>query len=425
MIAFSGNAPPQLAIARRLLERGHEVRVLAHRAARERVLSTGAEFVAFERSFSDMDLTRRETDTIRDWESRTHLGGQLHLLRGVMFEFVEDVALDCREALEAWPADAVVFDWMLTGAPIAAEWAGLPAAAIVHCPYMFPVKGAPPVGVGLRPWPGPLGRMRDSLLTGFGERLCAAQGEPVIARARERFGLAPLGSWREQVLGVQGVYAMTAPELDFAAAGPLPPNVHFVGPAFEPYPDQWVDPWPEHERDPLVLISFSTSYMDQRALLQRVLDAVAELPARALLTLGPALRGEPLRLPANARAVDYVPHRTVLPHASLTVTHAGWQTINASLAEGVPIVCVPSGRDQPDNAARVIARKAGVKVSKRASTRRLRRVIAGALADDSLRQGAAAMAAALGRSDGAQLVAEHVERIVDSTGRASARGSRA
>jgi UDP:flavonoid glycosyltransferase YjiC (YdhE family) len=416
MIAFSGNAPPQLAIARRLLQRGHEVTVLAHRAARERVLATGAGFVAFERSFPDMDLTRRETDTMRDWEPRTRAGALMRLIKGVVFGFVGDVALDCRDALDAWPADAVVFDWMLTGAPIAAERAGLPAVAIVHCPYMFPVRGAPPVGFGLRPWSGPLGRLRDGLLAGVGDRLLAAHGEPAIARARQRFGLPPLRSWQEQVLGVEAICAMTAPELDFAACGRLPSNVHYVGPAFEPYPRQWDDPWPEGERDPLVLISFSTSYMDQRAVVQRVLDAVAELPVRALLTLGPALASEPLRLPPNARAADYVPHRAVLPHASLMVTHAGWQTINATLAEAVPLVCVPDGRDQPDNAARVLARKAGVKVSKRASTLELRRAIAAALADDSLRQGAAAMAAALGRSDGAQVVVEHVERIVGARG---------
>ena len=36
LIAFSGNAPPQLAVTRELVERGHEVRVLAHRATHGR-----------------------------------------------------------------------------------------------------------------------------------------------------------------------------------------------------------------------------------------------------------------------------------------------------------------------------------------------------------------------------------------------------
>jgi UDP:flavonoid glycosyltransferase YjiC (YdhE family) len=81
LIAFSGNAPPQLAVTRELVERGHEVRVLAHRATRERVERTGAEFVEFRRTFPDMDITRRETDTLRDWEPRTPVGYVRALLK--------------------------------------------------------------------------------------------------------------------------------------------------------------------------------------------------------------------------------------------------------------------------------------------------------------------------------------------------------
>jgi UDP:flavonoid glycosyltransferase YjiC (YdhE family) len=150
--------------------------------------------------------------------------------------------------------------------------------------------------------------------------------------------------------------------------------------------------------------------MDQQALAQRALDAVAGLPVRALLTAGPALDAQALRVPANASVVAYVPHRTVFPHAALVVTHAGWQTINAALADGVPLVCVPDGRDQPDNAARVVACGAGVRVRKNASPDKLRRVVARALADAKLKRGAEKMAHALA-ADGAVEVVERVERL--------------
>ena len=174
---------------------------------------------------------------------------------------------------------------------------------------------------------------------------------------RAEHGLAPLKDYFDQVLGARAIYVMTAPELDFSSKAELPANVHYVGPAFEPFQKDWESPWPEENTDPLVLLSFSTSYMDQGALAQRVLDAVAGLPVRALLTAGPALDASRLRIPANARTVAFVPHRTVLPHASLMVTHAGWQTVNAALADGVPLVCIPDARDQPDNAARVRVRE--------------------------------------------------------------------
>ncbi|MGA9315109.1 MAG: nucleotide disphospho-sugar-binding domain-containing protein [Solirubrobacteraceae bacterium] len=411
LIAFSGNAPPQLAVTRELVERGHEVRVLAHRATRERVQGTGAEFVEFRRTFPDMDITRRETDTLRDWEPRTPVGYLRALLKNALFAFVEDVARDCVELLEDWPAEVVVFDWMLIGAAIAAERAGLPAVTLVHCPYTLPVDGAPPMGLGLQPMPGRLGVLRDRFLRAAVSRVLATSGQPPVNRARVEQGLAPLQNWEDQLLGVQAIYMMTAPELDFSSRGRLPANVHYMGPAFEPYTHKWESPWPETNTDPLVLISFSTSYMNQRALVQRALDAVGELPVRALLTAGPALEIGQLRIPTNARTVAFIPHRTVLPHAALVVTHAGWQTINAALADGVPLVCVPDGRDQPDNAARVVACGAGVRVRKNTSPSKLRRVIAQALEDQALKRGAERMAEALGRNDGALAVAEAVERL--------------
>jgi MGT family glycosyltransferase len=185
--------------------------------------------------------------------------------------------------------------------------------------------------------------------------------------------------------------------------------VQYVGPAFEPFEKNWTSPWPRANTDPLVIVSFSTSYMNQQALVQRVLDAIGGLPVRALLTAGPALQTGPLRIPANTRTVDFLAHRTVLPHSSLLITHAGWQTINAALTEGVPLVCIPDGRDQPDNAARVLAAGAGVRVSKSASPQELRKVIAGALEDPAIRRGAQAMSLALRRQDGARAVVDSLE----------------
>jgi MGT family glycosyltransferase len=409
LLAFSGNAPPQLALTRELIERGHEVRVMAHSAARERIEGTGAEFVAIRRWLPDLDITHPETDPFRDWEARTPLGAAKRM-RDAPIAPLPDATREFVGVLDDWSADVVVFDWLFNGAAVAAEHAGIPAVALVHCPYPFPVRGAPPLFSGLKPIGGALGAARDSLLNAMTHRFLAA-GLPVLNRVRAEHGLAPLKDWGDQVLGARAVYVMTAPELDFSSKAQLPTNVHYVGPAFEPFQKDWESPWPEENTDPLVLLSFSTSYMDQGALAQRALDAVAGLPVRALLTAGPALDASRLRIPANARTVAFVPHRAVLPHASLMVTHAGWQTVNAALADGVPLVCIPDARDQPDNAARVVFVNAGVRVGKKSSPGKLRGVIAGALEDRSIKQGARAMADALARSDGATVMADALERL--------------
>lgn len=423
LMAFSGNAPPQLAVTRELVTRGHEVRVLAHRAARARIESTGARFVEFCRCQPDFDITRRETDSLRDWDARTRFGAGMRLLRNGLFAFVVDASRDCAEALEDWPADVVVFDWMLTGAAIAAEGADLPAVALAHCPYPLPVPGVPPLFSGLSPVHGPLGRGRDRLLNGAAAWMLG-HGLPLVNKARAEQSLRPIGDWSAQLLGAHAIYVMTSPELDFSSTARLPANVQYVGPAFEPYAGDWRSPWPQANCDPLVVISFSTSYMNQQALAQRVLDAVDGLAVRALLTTGPALADAALRIPANVRTAAFVPHRSVFPQAALVITHAGWQTVNAALADGVPLLCMPDGRDQPDNAARVVFAGAGVRVRKNATPRRLRQTIAAALADPALKRGARAMADAQARSDGAVAIAGELERLAAGRLRATARARR-
>ncbi len=409
LLAFSGSAPPQLALTRELVERGHEVRVVAHSAARARIERTGAEFVAIRDWLPDLDITRPETDPIRDWEARTPLGAAKRM-RDAPIAPLRAATRENVELLDGWSPDVVVFDWQFIAAPIAAERAGIPAVALVHCPYPFPVPGAPPLFSGQKPLGGPLGAARDGMLNAVTRRFMAA-GLPMLNDVRAEHGLTPLKDWNDQVLGVRAIYVMTAPELDFSSKAQLPANVHYVGPAFEPFEKEWESPWPSDNTDPLVLISFSTSYMNQLALAQRVLDAVGGLRVRALLTAGPALDPRQLRIPDNAHSVPFVSHRTVLPHTTLVVTHAGWQTVNAALADGVPLVCIPDGRDQPDNAVRVVAAHAGVRAAKKSSPEKLRRVISAALEDRSIKQGAQEMAGALARSDGATVIADELERL--------------
>jgi UDP:flavonoid glycosyltransferase YjiC (YdhE family) len=54
---------------------------------------------------------------------------------------------------------------------------------------------------------------------------------------------------------------------------------------------------------------------------------------------------------------------------------------------------------------------AGVRVSKKSSPEKLRRVISRALEDQSIKRGARAMADALARSDGVTVIANELERL--------------
>ena len=88
---------------------------------------------------------------------------------------------------------------------------------------------------------------------------------------------------------------------------------------------------------------------------------------RGLVTTGPAIPTGSIDAPANVTVVERAPHSEVLRHASAVVTHAGHGTVLKALAAGVPVVALPLGRDQLDNAARVAHHGAGLKLKPKAS----------------------------------------------------------
>lgn len=84
--------------------------------------------------------------------------------------------------------------------------------------------------------------------------------------------------------------------------------------------------------------------------------AIAErLDRRAVLFTGtPAVRAQlPEHLPESVRLVDYAPHAAVFPYAAAIVHHGGIGTSTEALRAGRPMLVVPHGFDQFDNAARL------------------------------------------------------------------------
>jgi MGT family glycosyltransferase len=402
-----GNVEPQLAITRALLARGHEVAVLGNRCQRLRVESVGAEFAAY-RHAPDNDSSSAETDILRDWEARTPMGAFARLRDRVMYGPAAAFARDVLEQAAERSPDVICWDYLLAGAGVAAESAGLPSAAAVHTVYPLPADGVPPFGLGLPPARGPLGRTRDRLLARVFDQ-AFRPGLKAINQARDDLGLMRQSGPFDHVTRADRIIVMTTPALDFAGPRTVPANVRFVGPALAARAGS-TEPCETDDR-PLVLASFSTTYMNQLDLIKRVLRAFADLPVRGLLTTGPAVDVGVLEPPDNVVVRDFVPHAAVLPAAAAVVTHAGMGTVHAALAAGVPLVCVPQGRDQNDVAARVVYRGAGLRLSARAGPGRIGEAIREVVSTGSYRAAAARIGAEMGPGDGGERAAEELETL--------------
>ena len=136
--------------------------------------------------------------------------------------------------------------------------------------------------------------------------------------------------------------------------------------------EPWASPWNKDDDRPLVLAGFSTSFQNHAAVLQRVIDASAALPVRLLVTLGGSIEPSELTPAASTVVVRSVPHLEILKEACLVVTHGGHGTVMAALLQRLPMLVIPHGRDQADNAVRVAERGAGLTLSRTAPTETIR-----------------------------------------------------
>ncbi len=160
------------------------------------------------------------------------------------------------------------------------------------------------------------------------------------------------------------VLAAVTPGLD--EPGTVPPNTTYVGPILRPRQpdavganDDGVGIAPDR---PTILVSFGSTVQRQHEALPPVLEAIAGLPVAAVLALGGVIAVSTVSAGPNVVVHDRLAFDRILPRIAAVVCHGGLSTIQESLAAGVPLVVIPQGRDQTDNAARVAATGAGLEL---------------------------------------------------------------
>jgi UDP:flavonoid glycosyltransferase YjiC (YdhE family) len=299
-----GNTPSAYHLGSRLIRRGHHVKMMGWQAMATQAAAAGLEFTTYH-SIPPWPADLRHED---GWERVAAA------LTGASTE------ADIAHELGTFRPDVLIVDCMLTAGYAAAPRLDLPVASLVHPLY-----------------------------------------QPFV----HDWGSSVLGTDVEKMLDMSGcVLALQPPGFDHPAE--LPVGTAYVGAILSP-----ADPPGLVEQDlgvlaepgdPWILMSLSTTLQGQREALPGLLSPLARMPVRVLLTLGGVLPSESVAAPANVQVRQEVPHASVMPYVDALVTHAGMSTVATALAFGVPMVCVPQGREQPLNANRVVEVGSGVQV---------------------------------------------------------------
>jgi UDP:flavonoid glycosyltransferase YjiC (YdhE family) len=303
-------------------------------------------------------------------------------------------------------APAVVMSDILTLAPaLAGELAGVPVGTVI--PHLDPrlPPGSAPDSCGARLPRTRAGRARgraaDPLLR-HGLQL----GRDQLNETRRRLGLPALERVHGGISEALALVA-TVPQLEYPRAWPA--GTHVVGPLLWEPPAAHAPLPPGSE--PLVLIAPSTSQDPGQTLLRAALEGLADLPVRVLASANRQIP-DGLRVPPNARLVDWISYSRAMPACELVVCHGGHGTVALALRHGCALVVVPAGGDMNENGARVDWAGVGVRLPGRlVGPRGLRLAVGRALARPALREGARGLQAWASRHDGPARAADLVERF--------------
>ncbi|MBV9563363.1 MAG: glycosyltransferase [Bradyrhizobium sp.] len=351
----SGNLNPLLTAARLLRQRGHRIRVMADPAMRDEVAAADFEFVTWRRA-----PTGREADPVDFTDI-------IDCFRRALIDPAAAYAADVRDEIGRAATDAVLTIDILFGAALGAEAAGVPYAMLSPHVSLRPLAGVPPASTGMSAPRTPEERTEVAAASGqFAEVFNALL--PGFNDACARFGVTRLPHMLDIFDRPARVLLAMSQAFDFKADW-LPDNVRYVGPLLDQpsWSGPWRAPWSAGSNRPRVLIACSTGAQGQGELFQRVIHAMGQLDIEAVATAGPNLDIDMFHAPDNVRLLRSAPHDTVMSEVSLVISQGGHGTVNRALIHALPLLVLPMGRDQGDNAARVEAKGAGLRLSPDAS----------------------------------------------------------
>lgn len=314
----SGHFEPLVPLARAALAAGHTVAFAGQAAMLAAIEAAG--FLAFATAGATLSATPVRQPLLKVDRTREE--------RDLRDGFATRLAHTRADALltlgGTWQPDLLVCDEVDFGAMIAAERLGVPYATVL-------VIAA--------------GSFVRKEVVGF-----------ALNELRAEYGLPPDP---ELIMLSRYLVLSPFPPSYRDPAFPLPATAHAMRPPLVSAPLAVnKPPWPVAlPAAPTIYFTLGTVFnVESGDLFERVLAGLRELPVNVVATVGreldPASFGPQ---PPHIHLARYLPQADVLPYCDAVVAHGGSGSVMGALAHGLPMVLIPMGADQPNNADRCVA----------------------------------------------------------------------
>ena len=408
-IGSLGDLHPCLALGLELARRGHRVTIASTGFYRSKVEALGLGFLPLRPDWnpSDRDLIAQCADLKR---------GPEVLFRRIVLPHLRATYDDLLAA--ARDADLMIAGELVYGAPLVSEKLGLPWASATLSPASFLSAHDPSVLVNV-PWMIHLRKLgwpvyRAVMNVG---RLGTRHWWDPVRRLRREEGLSadcdPLFRDKFAPNLVLALFSslLARPQPDWPRQTVQPGFVFFDGRDSSDDAPAELTAFLAAGDGPIVFTLGSTAVHNPGDFYDASAEAARLLGRRAVLLVGanPAPRAPS----KDILVLPYAPYSQIFPHAAAIVHQGGSGTTGQAMLAGKPMVFVPYGWDQPDNAARVERLGMGLHVPRtRYSARTAAHALDRLLNDDRFAKRAAEVGKRIKAEDGLTGACDAIESVL-------------
>jgi len=328
-----GDVQPMVALAARLIERGHQAMVCAPPDLRRLVEERGLEFRPLGTDVHS--LLAEEADAL-------HRGAVVWaLLAKRLFQRI------LREQFEALPRAAAGAEMIIgaglqfAGSSVAEAW-GIPYRPVAYCPALFRSAEYPPPLIPNQTLPRWVNRLAWRGFLGLQDRLLRTE----LNRHRAALGLSPVTDTYRYLISERPLLAADAALAPVPDDAPVPVDqVGYLLPWDEaPLPPK-LESFLQAGPPPVYLGFGSMVDPDPAGTTRLLLDAVERAGCRAILARGWAGLGDG-PLPDSVFSAGALPHESLFPQLAAVVHHGGAGTTTTAARSGVPQIVIPHLLDQ-------------------------------------------------------------------------------
>lgn len=326
-------------------------------------------------------------DFRQEWPSRYPEFHQLvgdELRRFVFTEIFANLELEPRadaleEVIEAWRPDVIVHELAELAAPLVGTALGLPYVAVSYGPLIGASLALAAGGAAARHW-----------------RARGLEPHPTAGLFQHLYiDTCPPSLQHDRISSIGAVQRLRPAA---AVAAETPPA--------------WFDRLAART---IVYLTMGTVWNRDLEVFRTAIEGARDEDVALVVTVG--RQNDPRDLgpqPDNVHVHQYIPQAGLLPRCDAVIAHGGAGTTLGALAFGVPLVLLPQGADQHENAGRIVDAGAGRQLLRHdLSTATVREALLDVLSDDRFRQSARRIAAEISDMPEAGSV---VERVTDLCG---------